>query len=130
MRKSDPLIPPLPASEKDWLHPFLIRAQMSVLNLPCRHVCVFGFGVSRFSFFTANDVCDVCMNKIICERRILIYDICYDLMRGFMRRNFPVTILCAMCYLAWHSLHALCLNALSQSCGPNVVCGCSRCPLV
>ena len=28
-----------------------IRAQMSVLNLRCRHVCVLVFGVSRFSCF-------------------------------------------------------------------------------
>ena len=130
MRKSDPLIPPLPASEKDWLHPFLHSCTDVSFEFAMSACLCFGFWGFTFFVFTANDVCDVCMNKIICERRILIYDICYDLMRGFMRRNFPVTILCAMCYLAWHSLHALCLNALSQSCGPNVVCGCSHCPLV
>ena len=75
VRKSDPLIPPLPASKKTGCIRSFIRAQMSVLKLRCRHVCVFVFlGFHVFSVFTANDVCDVCMNKITCERRILIYD--------------------------------------------------------
>ena len=67
---------PVAYEQKDWLHPFLhscTDVSFEIAMSACLCFCFF-LGFHVFSVFTANDVCDVCMNKITCERRILIYD--------------------------------------------------------